>query len=153
MRNLEKVDELGNDKYLKLFGFGFLIWLIPLLVSFLFYTSNGELLTSVKFFKSAMTVTGTLVASVLLLDYMKGFTVNYFKESVNAAIVWFLMSIILDLLILVPFAQMDLGNYFADIAFGYLAIPIICIFAGKLLEEKSEHNKKIFSQVFSTKRD
>jgi uncharacterized membrane protein YidH (DUF202 family) len=153
MRNLERVDEVGKKDYLKLLGFGFILWIVPFLISFLFYSPQGVLLTSEGMFKSVMTVTGTLVAVVLILKYMNNFTINYLKEATTVAAVWFLMSVILDLLILVPFAKMDLVSYFSNIALGYISIPIICLFAGYLLEAKSEHNKKIFSQVFSTKKD
>ncbi len=153
MRNLEKVDELGNENYLKLIGFGLILWLVPFLVSILFFTPQGVLVTSEAFFHSVMTVTGFVVVAVLLLNYMSAFTVNYLKESMKVGTVWFAISIVLDLIVLVPMAKMDLAIYFANIGLGYLAIPIICIFAGYLLEQKTEHNKKIFSQVFSTRKD
>lgn len=153
MRNLERVDELGKENYLKLFGFGFLVWLVPFLVSFLFYTPQGVLVTSDAFFNSVMTVVGFVTISVLLLNYLKSFTVNYLKESIKAGSAWFIMSVLLDVAILVPMAKMNLATYCANIGFGYLVIPMIAIFAGLLLEQKTEHNKKILSQVFSTKKD
>ena len=153
MRSLERVDEIGKDDYLKLFGFGFIIWLVPFVVSFLFYSPQGVLLTSDAFFNSVMTVTGFIVASILLLNYMKGFTVNYLRESIKAGAAWLVISVVLDLVIVVPMAKMDLVTYCSNIGLGYLVIPMMCIFAGLLLEQKSEHNKRIFSQVFSTKKD
>lgn len=153
MRSLEKVDEIGKDDYLKLFGFGFIVWLVPFLVSFLFYSSEGVLLTQDAFFNSVMTVVGFTTASILLLNYLKGFTVNYLKESIKAGSAWLIMSVLLDVAILVPIAKMNLVTYCANIGLGYLVIPIMAIFAGLLLEQKTEHNKKILSQVFSTKKD
>lgn len=153
MRSLERVDEVGKQNYLKLFGFAFVVWLVPFLISFLFYTPQGVLVTSEAFFHSVMTVTGFIVAAVLLLNYLNDFTVNYLKESIKVGLVWLAVSLFLDLLILVPMAKMDLVSYFLNIGFGYLVIPMMSIFAGYLLEQKMEHNKKIFSQVFSTKKD
>jgi len=150
--NLEHVDDKDSGKYVKLIGFGFVVWLVPFLVSFLFYTPQGVLVTSEAFFNSVMTVTGFLVAGVLLLKYMRQFTVDYLKESIQVGIVWLVMSIVLDLVILVPMAKMDLVSYFANIGLGYLVIPMMALFAGYLLEEKADHNKKIFSQVASTKK-
>ncbi|MFA6065099.1 MAG: hypothetical protein WC746_04625 [archaeon] len=150
--NLEHVDERDNSKYIKLIGFGFLVWLVPFLVSFLFYTPQGVLVTSEAFFNSVMTVTGFIVAGTLLLNYMRLFTVDYLKESIQVGIVWFVISIVLDLVILVPMAKMNLVSYFANIGLGYLVIPMMALFAGYLLEEKVNHNKKIFSQVASTKK-
>jgi hypothetical protein len=122
------------------------------LISFLFYTPQGVLITSPGFFDGVMTVTGTLLGAILLLKYLSKFTVDYLKESIQVGVVWILMSIVLDLIVLVPFAKMNLVSYFMDVAFGYLAIPIMAIFAGLLLENKADHSKKIFSQVASTKK-
>jgi len=150
--NLENVDDKDNGKYVKLLGFGFIVWLVPFIVSFLFYTPQGVLVTSEAFFNSVMTVTGFIVAGTLLLKYMSSFTVNYLKESIQVGLVWLVMSLVLDLVILVPMAKMDLVSYFANIGFGYLVIPMMALFAGYLLEGKTEHNKRIFSQVASTKK-
>jgi hypothetical protein len=150
--SLEKVDDLDKGKYLGLFAFGFIAWLVPFLVSFLFFDQTGTLIVGQAFFKSVMTVVGSIVAVVLLFSYLQKISVNYLKESILVAVVWFAMSIILDIVILLPMSKMDIVTYSLNIGLGYLAIPIIVLFAGYLLESKSEHNKKIFSQVFSTKK-
>ncbi|MFA6269524.1 MAG: hypothetical protein WC652_06925, partial [archaeon] len=145
-------DKIGKDKNLKLFGYGFILWLIPFLISFLFFDMQGKLTASAGLFNSVMSVVIIIVMAVLLLKYTKKISVNYLQESINAGIVWFLMSIILDILILVPMAKIDLGIYFTDIGLGYVVILVVAFFAGKLLEAKSEHSNKIFSQAFSTKK-
>lgn len=153
MRSLERVDEIGKENYLKLFGFGFILWLVPFLISFLFYTPEGKIVTSVEFFNSVMSVTVALVTVVLLLNYMKSFTVNYSKEAIKAGAAWLIVCVLMDLVLLVPLAKMNLVTYTINVGLGYLVIPIIAVFAGNLLEQKTEHNKKILSQVFSTKKD
>ena len=150
--NLEKVNEFDYSQPLRLFGFGILLWLIPFLVSFLLYTPAGTPVVGIAFFNSIMGIILIAVAAVLLYKYFRHITVNYLGEAIKVGVIWFLISVVLDVLILVPFTKMDLGNYAANIALGYVTIIVMALFAGYLLESKGEHNKKIYSQIFSTKK-
>ncbi|MEI7961068.1 MAG: hypothetical protein WCI04_01915 [archaeon] len=149
LANMEKNKSTG---FFNVYILGLLVWLIPFVVSFFLYTPQGTPYISVGFFNSMMVITGTLVSAFFLLKYFKGITRNFVNEGVKAGVVWVVMSLVLDLIVLVPFTKMDLGTYFIDIALGYGAILIICVFAGMLLEEKSEHSKKLYSQIFSVKK-
>ncbi len=48
------------NKYLKMGLFGFLIWLIPFVIGFLFYSPQGQLLVDALVFKSIMVVVGSI---------------------------------------------------------------------------------------------
>ncbi len=150
--NLEHVDDKDSGKYVKLIGYGVVLWLVPFLVSFFLYTPQGTPILSVALFGKIMMVTITALTVVLLFKYFKNITADYTKEAMQVGIAWLVISVVLDVVILVPFAKMNLGTYFAEIATGYLVIPILAFFTGHLLEEKGNHSKKIFSQVASTKK-
>jgi len=150
--SLEHVDDRDNGRYLKLFGFGVVLWLVPFLVSFLFYSPQGTPLVGVAFFNSIMSVALIVVASVLLFLYFKQQTTDYMREAVKVGVVWILVSVVLDLVVLVPMAKMTIGQYITDVALGYIVILVIALLAGMLLEEKATHSKRIFSQVASTKK-
>lgn len=98
--------------------YGLLVWLIPFAVGFLAFplrTSDRPL------FESIMAV--ALVLSVVF------FAVRYFKnksaQGLSTGIVWFAISVVLDLIFLVGFFQIPLVDYIKDIALTYLVIPIV----------------------------
>jgi hypothetical protein len=150
--SLDVYDKKDNSPMIRLFGFGFLVWLIPFLVSFLFYTPQGSPMLSAGFFNSIMSVILGIVTAILLLKYFKHITVNYMAEAIKVGIAWLVMSIVLDLVILLPMAKMEIGKYLTEVGLGYVLIFVIAVFAGYLLEEKGAHSKKIYSQIFSTKK-
>lgn len=152
LMSLDVYDKKDYSGMYRLFGFGFLVWLVPFLVSFLFFTPQGVLAVGMGFFDSVMLVVGVLVQCVLLLKYFRHVTVNYLSEAFKVGIVWLVMSLVLDGIFLVSLLKMDLGKYFTDVAIGYAAILILAFFTGYLLEAKGEHSKKIYSQIFSTKK-
>lgn len=97
--------------------YGFLLWLIPFLVSFLIFKvheSNRAL------FETIMVVMGV------------GLTV-WFSKRLNrvdllTGLVWLLMSLVLDSFVFIwgPL-KMDIWAYFGDIGLTYLAFPIITV--------------------------
>jgi hypothetical protein len=103
-----------------LIGRGFLIWLVPLVVSFFFYTPESELVVSYPLFKSVMVVVLTLVT----------LAVNWIRPPVGfspltMAVIYTAMSLVLDLLILVPMMRLSLLAYLEQIALVYIIIPAI----------------------------
>jgi uncharacterized membrane protein YpjA len=127
-------------KYLKGILFGFLTWVIPFLVSFLFYTKQGTLIIDVRFFKSIMFAVGSITAAFLLVSYFKKIKKDYFREGIIIGIIWFVMNIVLDLLVLVPMSGMPISDYFTQIGLEYIVIPVISIMAGLLLANKKFSN-------------
>lgn len=148
LANMEKNNKTG---YFRVFVYGLVVWLVPFVASFFLYTPQNTPIISQGFFNSVMTIILALVTTIALLKYFGKIPRSFFMEGIKAGIVWVIMSVILDLIILVPFTKMNLTTYFIEIALGYGAILVISVFAGMLLEEKNEHSKKLYSQIFSVK--
>jgi hypothetical protein len=111
------------NKSLKIALFGFLTWLIPFVVSFFFYSKEGQPLIDIFLFKSIMIVVGSLTGASLLVLYFRGLKKDYLKEGVIVGLAWFAINIIMDLAVLVPMSGMSIGSYFAQIGLRYIIIP------------------------------
>ncbi len=125
-------------KYLRNAFYGFLAWLIPFVAAFAFYTREGKLAVDIHLFKSIMIVIGSAFASYLLIRYFKKTESGFLREGIVVGIVWLLVSIILDLLILLPMSGMSVPDYFAQIGLRYLAIPAMSVAVGTALANKKE---------------
>jgi uncharacterized membrane protein len=126
------------NKYLKIGLFGFLTWLIPFLVGFLFYSPQGQLVIDALVFKAIMIVVGSITGATLLVLYFKKIDKDYLPEGIILGAVWFALNILLDLLILVPISKMAIGTYFAQIGGEYLTIPTMSIAMGLVAKAASE---------------
>jgi uncharacterized membrane protein YpjA len=130
------------NKYLKISLFGFLIWLIPFVVGFLFYSPEGEIRIDPLVFKAIMTVVATITEVVLLVSYFRKIDKNYLPESIMVGLIWFALNIVLDLLILIPMSKMAIGTYFTQIGMQYLTIPTISIAIGLVTKIATEKVKE-----------
>lgn len=125
---------------------GFLSWLLPFGLSFVFYKPSGELTISYDLFKSLMIVLGSITGCFLLFRYFKFVGKDFIKQGVLVGISWFLINIVLDTLILLPMMGESFSNYFISIGLRYTVIPAISITMGYLLNRQSgmtERNLKI----------
>ena len=117
-------------------GFGFLVWLIPFLVSFPIFElreSNRPL------FESIMPVVLTITVLLFSVLFFKRIEKNYFQLGFYIGIIWFIIAIFIDLLMFLPEntpMHMDLFSYITDIGLTYLIIFIIPVCIGFLLEQK-----------------
>lgn len=123
------------NKYVKLIGFGFLIWLIPFLVSFVIFplrSSNRPL------FESIIPVTLVFAVMVFSVLFFKKGEKQSLREGVIVGIVWFIISIVIDLLLFLPPSpmQMSFVDYMMDIGLTYLIILIIPIGIATLINKK-----------------
>ncbi len=123
-------------KNLRMIIYGILIWLIPFVVSFFFYTKDGKLAIDIFLFKSIMIVVGTASAAWLLISYFKKVKAGFLREGIVVGAVWLGISIVLDLLVLIPMSGMAISDYFAQIGLRYLAIPAMTIAVGTALANK-----------------
>lgn len=117
-------------------GLGFLSWLIPFLASFLFYKPGGDLMVPYATFKSVIMVIGTLSGCLLMYRQFSGIDGNYLSNGMITGIAWFVINIVLDALVLMPMMKTTFPEYFMSIGVGYLAIPVISISMGLLLNRK-----------------
>ena len=127
-------------KSIRLILFGVLIWIIPFVISFAFYDSAGKLTTSYDLFKSTMRIVSSLIGCYFLYRHFLPIREQFMKEGIVAGLVWLVINLILDVVVLVPMAKMEMNDYFVAIGLGYLQIPIICFMAGWILEQKSTAN-------------
>lgn len=120
---------------------GFLSWLIPFVVSFLFYNRDGEILVPYATFKSIIMVVGTLSGSYLLYLYFKLINNDFIRNAVVVGLTWFVINIVLDSAVLIPMMKTTFIDYFMAIGVSYLAIPAISITMGFLLNIKLKRNE------------
>ena len=125
------------NKYLKICLFGFLVWLIPFLVSFLIFPLR-ESDSYRPLFESIMPLALTITVVIFSVLYFKKLEKNYLNESILVGFVWLIINIIIDLIMFLPESpmQMSFVNYMMDIGITYLIIPTIVIGAGYLIEKK-----------------
>jgi len=122
------------NKYIKLVGFGFFIWLIPFLVSFLIFPLRNE---NRVLFESIMPVVVVFIVVVFSLLYFKKLEKNLVQEGIITGIIWFLTSILIDLIMFLTETpwHMSIIDYMMDIGLTYLIILIIPIGSGFLLNK------------------
>jgi hypothetical protein len=122
----------------RLIFLGVIVWVIPFVLSFGFYDSKGNLATSYDLFKSSMIVISSIVGCFLLYRYFRAVTTDFVREGIVAGIIWLAINLLLDVLILVPFAKMEIKDYVVSIGLRYLQIPVISTMAGFLLHRKTQ---------------
>ena len=122
------------NQYLKVVLYGFLVWLLPLVVSLFIYPLK---VAGSPLFESIMPLVISLTVVVLAFFYLKNLDGDYVKEGVIMGVFWFTISIIIDLvLFLSPSAlQMSFTDYLMDIGITYLMIPFITIGMGLVAAE------------------
>ena len=118
------------EKALKIGCFGFLTWLVPFVISLLFYTKDGQPIMDIFFIKSIMIVLSSAVGAFLLIIYFRKIDLNFLREGAYIGMSWFVINCILDILVLLPLAGMSMTTWFAQIGMRYLMIPIMSISIG-----------------------
>ena len=123
------------NKYVKLVGFGFLIWLIPFLVSFVIFPLRN---TNRPLFESIMPVVLVLAVMIISVLYFKKIEKESLKEGLIAGVLWFVLSLAIDTMLFLPSSPMQMSfiDYMMDIGLTYLIILIIPIGIGALISKK-----------------
>jgi hypothetical protein len=114
--------------------YGFLVWLIPFIVSVLIYPIKTS---SPALFESIMPVVLTVCVVLFLHLYFRKLEADFLKEGVILGVIWFLISLVLDLLMFMwgPM-KMTLANYMMDVGLTYLILPAITIGFGYMIEKR-----------------
>ena len=114
--------------------FGFLIWLIPFVVSFFIFPLRSS---SRPLFESIMPVVLTSAVVLFTVRYLRKINREFVKEGIFIGIVWLVISLVIDLILLMPESpmQMTLSDYGMDIGITYLIILIIPVGSGYLMEK------------------
>ncbi len=104
--------------------YGILLWLIPFIVAFIVFPTK---IFFPPFFETIMAVTVTLCVVIFAVLYFKRVTADFVRAGVTIGIVWFAISILIDLplFLLGGPMQMSLPNYMMDIGLTYLIYPVV----------------------------
>ncbi|MDD1774613.1 MAG: hypothetical protein LUQ24_03715, partial [Methanobacterium sp.] len=98
---------IDNKKILKISSFGFVVWLIPTLITLLL-----SFLNEIFFFDVISAVSIALTVTVLSYIYFKDEGVHYVKEGMIIGLIWLIISIVLDIiLILLGVTKLTLVQY------------------------------------------
>ena len=114
--------------------YGFLLWLIPFVVSIPIFPLKEA---QSPVFETIMPIVLTICVVFFSLLYFRKMNSGYLSESIKLGIIWFVISIIIDLPMFIwgPM-KMSVINYMMDIGFTYLIYPIVTIGFGYMLEKK-----------------
>jgi len=131
------LDGNSMNKYLKIVLFGFILWLVPFITSFLFVDAKGNFLIPETFFKSIMIVLGSLVGVILAVRYFKNIKSDFVTEGVLLGVIWLVINLAMDIIFVsTGFFRMTLTQYFTDIGLRYLSMPIYTIGLGYALKNR-----------------
>lgn len=129
------------NRILLIILYGCVVWLVPFLIAIPLYSPDGTLLTDEQVFKSIMIVVGAVTGAFLLVRLYKGISAGYIREGFIIGGIWLLINWVLDLVILLPLSGMNPVEYFGQIGFGYLMIPVMSVMAGYVADNAGTYNK------------
>ncbi len=85
--------------------FGFLIWLIPFVVSFFIFPLRSS---SRPLFESIMPVVLTSAVVLFTVRYLSKINREFVKEGLFIGIVWLVISLVIDLILFMPESPMQM---------------------------------------------
>jgi len=106
----------------KLISFGFLLWITVFIASFIIFPLKE---TNPPFFETLVTIFLCLFTVLATVIYFKN-SIPDVKKAITVGLIWMIINIVIDLP-LFSFGPMkkSLYDYFTDIGFTYLIIPVI----------------------------
>lgn len=114
--------------------FGFLVWLIPFVTAFGFYSPDGKLQADIFLFKTVMILVGNATGCYFLFLLSKRVALPAFGTFVIIGVIWLLENLGLDMLILIPMSKMNLGDYFIQIGLRYFVILFVSATVGAAID-------------------
>lgn len=119
------------NKNLKIIGYGFIVWLIPTLI-----TLSVSYLNVLSFFDVISAIAIAVTVIIFSYLYFKDIHAHFTKEGVIIGLVWLVISIVLDIaLIFLGITQLTLTAYAINVAPLYIIIPAVTIGFGLYKEE------------------
>ncbi|EPG80729.1 hypothetical protein LEP1GSC048_1256, partial [Leptospira santarosai serovar Shermani str. 1342KT] len=85
---------------IRIFSYGFLVWLIPFIVAISFHSRDGKLQTDLFLFKTVMLLVGNFTGCVLLTSLALKISGKKFSILLNTGFIWLAINWGLDFLIL-----------------------------------------------------
>jgi len=129
---------MHNFNHWKAIALGVLVWLVPFLVSFLFYKPGGEISIDQMTFKTVMLLVSQSIGAITLWYYFRSVNSDFVRMGLLVGFIWLGVNWLLDLLTLVLMFQQPLGEYFLHTGLLYLGIPITSTLLGIVLAGKIE---------------
>jgi hypothetical protein len=132
----------------KVIIYGFLIWLIPFGISIMIFPIHDS---NRALFESIMPVAVTTVTVIFSILYFKIIDIEFLKEGIQLGIIWYIISLIIDLIMFMPESpmQMTFVDYMMDIGLTYVIIIVIPIGFGHFLES----NKKVLTNTHNDQEE
>lgn len=123
----------------KIILYGFLIWLSIFVGAMLIFQLHES---DRIFFETLISIICTAVIILFTSSYFKKVETNFVSEGIKTGIIWMLINLIIDIPMFSfgPMAR-PLWDYFKDIGFMYLSIPIVTITVGNMLKKKLAERK------------
>jgi len=118
--------------FIKAFLYGLAVWAVPFIIAMLIFPLRE---TERPLFESIMPVAVALCVVIFAVLYLKNLEMNFLSEGIRLGILWFIISIAIDLLLFSwgPM-QMNFEDYMKDIGITYLMMPVITMGMGWLEE-------------------
>lgn len=117
---------------------GFASWVLPFVLSILFFDKTGQLTVPQPLFKSLMVVAGGGIGVALLIAVFRRVEASVMSGA-TIGCYWLALNLILDALILVPMSGMTFTDYFPDIGLRYVLLPIIGVGMGAVAQRANRH--------------
>jgi hypothetical protein len=108
----------------RIIGYGVLVWLVPFAASVLLY---GVRQADRALFESLISVVGIGVATAAALKFFARVERPGWIDALWVGLAWALVSIALDLPIFLGLFGFSLTDYGADVALGYVGMPVIAV--------------------------
>ena len=145
--------------------YGFLIWLIPFLVSFCLIRQDGTKIVNEITFKTIMIIVSSATGSYLLPKLHRRYNTLRSTESsqikrgllstsdlvdgYTVGIIWMIINWILDFLVLLPLTGMSLRTYFLEIGLRYFNM----LFQAVCVHNVAVNMKTIGGEMYATNTD
>jgi len=115
--------------------YGLAVWVIPFVVAIMIFPIR---MSDRPLFESVMPVVVALCVVIFSVAYLRKVSSGHLREGIMIGLVWFIMSIALDLAMFLPESpmRMDVLDYMKDIGLTYLMIPTMTVGFGYLCQKR-----------------
>lgn len=129
--------DLKND--LKIITFGFMVWLIPTIVTYITSFTSGLYLFEII---SALSIAITVI--IFAYIYFKDLDSHFIRDGIILGMIWIIISIVLDIiLVLLGITKLTLSQYLFYVAPIYIIIPAVTIGFGLYKDQIKEKQEEL----------
>ena len=126
--------------WLKIIGFGILVWIVPFVTGFFFVDQAGNFTIDIFIAKSIFMIIGAIVGAFLIYRLFKQINENYLRWGITIGLVWMITNWLLDIIILLPLSGDSITQWFGAIGVRYLSILITGILVGSIAQHFANRN-------------